>query len=287
MDGRRESKEMHTKLGITLQQLPDTLHPGDMFAIIHSGMCIMNSFLRIMGKRVPGIQNRVMGIAGAGITCIAFLLLGAGCSCREVSQAPVSEPTAEQPSVAPMPSVPEVLARMKVVSLSGQPLSGMMPIATLQPNAFDEPIAVGPLTDLNGESRLRFPDNQKVALRAWDPELRFFPNNFYDALPNTGSVTDTLVITMVESAHLEAVLITPQGRHVEHENAGIMLFHPIHGPWWPAEAEVGEKGAVTFRNIPPGKFVMRLKVTSGPTVELPETYIAPGEITHLGMVYLQ
>lgn len=176
---------------------------------------------------------------------------------------------------------------MRVETLSGDPLSGMTPIVTLQPNAFDKPIAVGSPTDTSGLSSIRFPVNEKVALRAWDATLLYFPNNFYDVLPGSGSMKDVLVIKMVKSASLEAILIGRDGTPLINDNAGIMLFHPVHGPWWPAEADSDENGVVTFYKIPPGNYVIRIKVASGPEIELPETYIAPDELTSLGAIQLQ
>ena len=180
-----------------------------------------------------------------------------------------------------------ISAPIRVVTLAGAPLPNMMPIATLLPNAFDEPVAKGPLTNAAGESRIRFPATEKVALRAWDPELRYFPNNFYDVLPGTGTVTETLVVTMVESGAVEALLMMPDGRPARGENTGLMMFHPVHGPWWPAEADANERGEVVFRRVPPGNFVLRLRVASGAAIEVAETFIPPGDTAHLGIVYLQ
>lgn len=224
--------------------------------------------------------------------CMAVLLvLAAGCdNCRRsIPEEPgmvKSHPDAgEAASDETQPAT--VTASMRVVNLANEPLPGMLPIATLQPNAFDEPIATGTPTNIRGESRIHFPADRKVALRAWDPDLRFFPNNFFEVLPHTGTVTDTLLVSMVEAARIEATLFLPDGRPAINENAGLMLFHSVHGPWWPAEADAGEQGEIVFPRIPPGQFVLRLKVASGPSIEIPETYIAPGETTHLGLVYLQ
>jgi len=198
----------------------------------------------------------------------------------------------ETPNTASItPRVPEnpgfMTAKMRVVSLSGEPVPGVAPIATLEPNAFDTPIATGALTDARGMAEIRFPSAQKVALRAWDPELRLFPNNFLEVLPGAGVISETLEITMVRAGILFAVLKMPDGQPAAGENAGIMLFHPVYGPWWPAESTTNAQGEVVFDSIPPGQFVLRLKVASGPSVEVAETYIAPGEPTSLGTIHLQ
>ena len=224
---------------------------------------------------------------------ITALVVLPGCNCQKESpseQAGATAPpaiTTRGEGERESANAQTMTARMRVVNLQGQPLPGMVPIATLQPNAFDQPIATGVLTSAAGESHIRFTTDQKVALRAWDPELRYFPNNFYEIMPNTGEISETLLISMVKSASLEAVLFLPDGRPAMNENVGLMLFHAAHGPWWPAEADADEKGAITFSQVPPGQYVLRVKVASGAAVEIPETYIAPGQSTHLGLLYLQ
>lgn len=231
---------------------------------------------------------------------ILCLVLSTGCNCRDKEQpAPSSPkppaspgPEKEAPSPASKPAesteTPALLsARMRVFSLSGDPLPGMIPIATLEPNAFDQPIATGTRTNADGMGEIQFPADKKVTLRAWDTDLKFFPNNFLEVLPNTGVVTEVLEVVMVESGTLLATLQFPDGTPVRNENAGLMLFHPVYGPWWPAEADTNEKGNIAFAPVPAGKFVLRLKVASGSGLEIPETYIAPGEPTHLGVLGLK
>lgn len=241
--------------------------------------------------------------AGRSILLLTLcLVVCAACSCRDREQPrPAPAPAKPAPAAAsaekppvPAPAAPDnaegevfVTAKMRVVNLSGAPVPGMAPIATLQPNAFDKPIATGALTNADGLGEIRFPSAQKVALRAWDPDLRLFPNNFLEVMPNTGVVTEVLEVTMVPAGIIFVVLKLPDGQPVRGENAGIMLFHPVYGPWWPAEATASEQGEVVFDSVPPGKFVLRLKVASGPSVEVGETYIAPGEPTSLGTIQLQ
>jgi len=235
----------------------------------------------------------------AGILLLVPLLaLVTACSCREKETAQTSSRQAlprasAPPSPSPAPATAEnaegeafLTARIRAVSLSGKPVAGMIPIATLEANAFDKPIATGMPTGADGMGVLRFPSSKKVALRAWDPELRFFPNNFLEVLPNSGVINEVLEVTMVQSGILFAKLLLPDGLPARNENAGIMLLHPVHGPWWPAESNTSDAGEVVFESVPPGKFVLRLKVASGPSIEVAETYIAPGEPTSLGTITL-
>lgn len=224
----------------------------------------------------------------AVLTLLAASL--SACTCREAPKTPDAAPPIKTESVetpSERPPAGPVSARMRVVDLSGNPLPGMLPIATLEPNAFDKPVATGAATNVDGESRLQFPSGEKVYLRAWDPDLRYFPNNFYEALPDSGSVTEVLVVSMVQSGTLEALLMLPDGLPARGENTGLMLFHPVHGPWWPGEADANERGEVVFKHVPPGSYVVRIKVASGASLDVPETFIPPGESTHLGILYLQ
>jgi len=227
-----------------------------------------------------------------GIVILLACFLCTACTCRNEQEPATPEENnivrpAEGTPPDPEPAQKYITASMRVVTLAGEPISGMMPVATLQPNAFDEPIATGPPTDASGKSSIKMPVSQKIAVRAWDPNLLYFPNNFYDVLPGSGEIQDTLVVTMVKSASIEAVLLGPVGAPFQNENAGIMLFHPVHGPWWPAEADSDQQGKVTFYKVPAGSYVIRIKVASGAMLELPETYIAPDETTQLGAVQLQ
>lgn len=181
----------------------------------------------------------------------------------------------------------QVKGFVRVVDLKGQPLGGMAPIATLQPNAFDEPVATGPLTGEDGRSSLLFPADQRVCVRAWDPELRYFANNYVDVLPNTGNVTEEMEIVMVPAASFQMTLLLPNGLPAADRNVGLMMFHPTRGPWWPSEGNTDSTGRVAFVSIPPGRFLLKLKVDSGESIELPELSLAPGASIDMGPVILQ
>jgi hypothetical protein len=230
------------------------------------------------------------------LTGVLLLLLSGGCSCQKKeapaegkADAPVARPTTPKEKTEPEHKASDALfyAPVKVVDRHGTSLSGILPIATRSANAFDNPLAEGQPTGSDGLSSIRLTLTEKIAIRAWDPNLFFFPNNFYDVLPGSGSPATPLVVTMVEAAEVEAVLILPNGRPAANENTGLMMFHPVHGPWWPAESETNAQGEVVFRRMPPGSFTLLLKVASGPTLETGEQFIAPGESTHLGVLYLK
>ena len=237
---------------------------------------------------MAGVFTKMLPLLLPAVFVVFAGIITPSCTChKDVAKEEANAITAPSSKKEPQTDPGHVTASVLVETLSGTPLSGMIPIVTSQPNAFDKPIASGAPSDASGRSSIRFPVDQKVALRAWDPSLLYFPNNFYDVLPGSGAIKDTLVVKMVKSASLEATLIGTDGTPLKNENAGIMLFHPVHGPWWPAEADCDENGTVTFYKIPPGSYVILLKVASGPEIELPESYIAPDTLTSLGAIQLQ
>lgn len=241
-------------------------------------------------------SKRLFPLLATLLTGLLVLGLSGGCSCDKKEtglqeQTAPGTPTtqAKPPAKAPAKKEETALfhAPVKVVNREGMPLPGIHPIATRSANAFDMPLAEGSPTGADGLSSIRLALTDQIAIRAWDPTLFFFPNNFYDVLPGSGNPQQPLVVTMVEAAAVEAELILPNGRPAANENAGLMMFHPVHGPWWPADGESNEKGEVVFRNVPPGSFILRVKVASGPTLETGEQFIAPGEQTHLGRLHLR
>lgn len=234
-----------------------------------------------------GIGRRVMHAAAALI--IASLALHA-CRCRP-------EPDPAAPSAPPAPAAgkatpadPDSLwttAYVRAVTLENLPLPGMLPVITVSPNAFDAPIATGAPTDERGESYVQFKSSEKVCLRAWDPDLRYFPNVFHEIIPVPGAATEILDVSMAAASAMEMVLVRPDGTPAANENTGLMIFHPVFGPWWPAEANTDENGVVRFSPIPPGRFQLKIKTAAGNRLELPETLLPPGETAQLGSLRLQ
>lgn len=246
---------------------------------------------------------------GCAQALLLLALLFAGCSESKPStpdnSAPVIEdaaPTAEEAgpaagetaatsteaAPAEAPATPATLsATIRVIDLQGETLPGMMPIVTRQPNAFDEPVATGTSTGLDGMGSIRFKTDEHLFLRAWDASLRYFPNNFYEVLPGGAKLDDDLTIQMVPSANLDVQLFLPTGEPASEQAVALMLFHPTRGPWWPAEAKTDKEGVATFPNLPAGEYVLRFKVESGPRLEQGQTALPPASTVNLGAVTLQ
>ncbi len=165
----------------------------------------------------------------------------------------------------------------------GRPLPGIGVLAADQPNAFTEPVARGTLSDADGNAYLEAPPNRLLFLRGWDPDLRYFSNNFYEVPPSGPGTRDNLVITMVEAARLRAQ-VTHESLPVAGETVTLMLVHPQYGPWWPAESITDAAGNVEFAPVPPGEFLLRLQTQQGYGMEKASTPIPPGSITDLGML---
>jgi hypothetical protein len=178
-------------------------------------------------------------------------------------------------------------APVLVVDLAGRPLSDMLPIATDQPNAFEKPVVQGELTGVDGRSVLTLPRDEHLYVRAWDPAMRMFPNNFYEVLAPTGDRTETMTITMVEGATLAMTLLDAAQQPVANENVGLMMFHDVHGAWWPAEGDTDADGRVVFERVPPGKYTMKLKAIKSGALEIGGVNLPPGGETDLGPIILQ
>lgn len=192
------------------------------------------------------------------------------------------------PEVSSEPVVSSVpnTARVRVVGLDGSPLSGMLPIATETPNAFDAPVAKGKPTDSQGRGTIVLDPNRWLYVRAWDPQLRFFANNYFEVPSGNAAVRDELQIVMVEGATLKARLFRADGSPAAHENVGLMMFHPDKGPWWPSEADTDDAGNVQFSRVPAGKFLLALKTSQSGRIDLPAVFLPPGGETDLGNVQL-
>lgn len=221
------------------------------------------------------------------VALTAFLVLW-GCGEDEPPVEPAPRAAAEEEAAAADVETKKfTTAPVVVVDLEGRPLANMLPIATEQPNAFQKPTVQGELTGADGRSVLSLPRDTHLYVRAWDPALRMFPNNFYEVLPPTGGSTETMTITMVEGATLAMTLLDAAHQPAANENVGIMMFHGVHGPWWPAEADTDGAGRVVFEQVPPGEYTIKVKAIKSGELEIGSVRIPPGSETDLGPVTLQ
>jgi hypothetical protein len=185
------------------------------------------------------------------------------------------------------PAATHITARVRVVDVDGQPLPGMTPIATVQANAFDAPVATGPPTGADGVSSIALPAGGWLCVRAWDPNRRMFANNYFDVLPGDGERVEDMDVVMAPGASLEVALVSPEGTLAASENVGLMMFHPTKGPWWPGEADTDANGHVRFDCVPAGKYTIKLKALRSGQIEVGEVTLSPGGSTDLGTVTLR
>lgn len=231
----------------------------------------------------------------AMLLCISMIGCGDGATPDVTPPAttpvPKPAPAATTPATPAAPAAAQepgfIHATIKVVDLAGNPLAGMAPIVTHQPNAFDKPVSMGDPTDTGGVGTIRFENKDHLFLRAWDPTLGYFPNNFYEVLPGGSNIEETLTIQMVGASALEAQLMLPDGQPAANQTVALMLSHATRGPWWPAQATTNAEGAVQFPNLPAGEFVLGFKVTSGAQLEVKETPLRPGANVNLGVLSLR
>lgn len=219
----------------------------------------------------------------------ALLIAALAAACGGETAAPTppdSEPVTEAPK-APADGSQGVYAEMTVVDLDGRPLAGMMPIACREPNAFDQPVARGALTDDKGHSAFTLPQGQRLFVRAWDPDLRMFANNFYEVPAMQGTSTAPMTVAMVPASQLEATLSGPDGQPVAGADAEALLVHPTQGPWWPARGATDGAGRVRFAPVPPGEYIVELNVPKVGTARTAPTFLPPSQSADLGLLRLQ
>ncbi|NUM54651.1 MAG: hypothetical protein HUU46_13485 [Candidatus Hydrogenedentes bacterium] len=177
--------------------------------------------------------------------------------------------------------------QVRVVDMDGRPVANMLPIATKQANAFDTPVAQGELTGTDGSGVLHVPSDQYVYVRAWDPAKQWFANNYYDVLPGNQAPDEALIVTMLPGATLDVEVMNADGAPVGAQPVGMMMSHPVHGPWWPSETSTDEQGRAKFGPIPPGRYAITIETRDHKSVDLVEQVLLPGKTTHAGPVTLR
>lgn len=225
----------------------------------------------------------------------ALLLLVALAACRGEPESPPAfeaaearPPSAAAPpeSVPVPPPGPGVQVRLRAVGLSGAPVANVFPIATTQPNAFDDPFAQGALTGDDGRSVLVLRPGIHAYVRMWDPTMRQFANNFLDVVSRPDLAHHELEVTMVPGAAVTLSLLLPDGTPASQHEAEAMLLHPQHGAWWPVQAVTDEAGVLDLGTVPAGRFGIEVAIEDVGFGALSPTYLPPGEAIRVGPVQL-
>jgi hypothetical protein len=224
---------------------------------------------------------------------VLLIVLALAVSCSEPAPPPRKEATPTASEAAPAPVIPVAppvadgaSLRLKAIDLQGKPLSGMVPIATRNPNATDYPVASGAPSSADGAATLAVPAGELVYVRMWDPTFQSFANNYYDVDVGADVPDRVLEITMVPSASISVTLLTAANAPAAQENVGLMMFHPVKGPWWPAESTSDDQGVVRFPNVPAGQYSVKLKALRSGEASVPEVALAPGVAIDMGSIVL-
>ena len=224
-----------------------------------------------------------------------ILVCLSGCFCRppaesntpagSVGQTPAaaSPNTTAVPTPASGQTSPQIIADILVVSLDNTPLKGMIPIVTERPNAFDPPPYRGDPTDERGYTRFTFPADRRWCLRAWDPELKWFANNFLEVAPSDEDAGLDGTIVMAPSSAAACLITDASGTPLANRPVELMLIHPKQGPWWPSRQTTSAEGTVLFSQLPPGHFDLEFRI-DGTSRRLPDVPLPPGGALNLGAV---
>lgn len=205
-------------------------------------------------------------------------------------RAPVStQPTTQEKRTSTQSSTsgthsPWVIGKITIIDSTGKPLENMAGIATEKPNAFDEPIARGNLSGPDGVSTIQIPKNRAVFIRAWDPILRYFPNNYFEIPATDADYLEDMQVLMLEASSIEFQLSDKDNQPVQNENIGLMMLHPKLGPWWPCDGHTDKTGNALFKPVPAGMYNLRIKTERGMILEIKEIKIPPASSLNLGKI---
>ncbi len=194
------------------------------------------------------------------------------------------ENPSETPAIKQNNANPWVTGKIVIIDSTGKPLENMAGIATEKPNAFDVPIARGNLSGPDGISIIQVPKNKAVYIRAWDPILHYFPNNYFEIAPTNADYLEDMHVVMLEASSIELRLLDKDSQPISNESVGLMMFHPKLGAWWPCDAHTDEAGNIQFTPLPAGMYNLRIKTENGMILEIKDVKIPPGSSINLGII---
>ena len=223
---------------------------------------------------------RVMAL----VICVS--VAGCGDSAKTV-ETPAAPSAASSGSATQPVDATTILVRIRAVDRAGNPIAGITPIASKQPNAFDPPIEQGEPTPPSGISSVTIPAGQRLFVRAWDPSLKRFANNYLEVHADSGGVTEQTDIVMVDSGALSMTLFGPDQAPVSGKDVTMMMAHPTEGPWWPGKGKTDAAGVVYFDQVPPGTYNVQVNDPStGFLKNLDGITLLPGQQVNAGDVVL-
>jgi hypothetical protein len=179
-----------------------------------------------------------------------------------------------------------VKAEVQMVDLEGKPVPGVTAIAVAQPNAFVQPVATGTLTGPDGKSTIEI-QASPLFIRGWDPQFRYFTNNYIEIPREYANELPELKIVMVPGCALDALIENHEGVPMANKAVRMLMSHPKRGPWWPDRAVTGADGRLHFRSVPPGIFNIEFKTEDGYTGEVTNAELQPTNRVDLGIVKLR
>lgn len=179
----------------------------------------------------------------------------------------------------------DVKAEVLIVDLDNKPVPGVTAIAVTQPNAFVQPVATGSVTGGDGKSVLQI-HATPTFIRGWDPQFRYFTNNFIEIPAGPIAELPEMRIVMVPGCALDAMMQNHEGRPLSNTVVRILMSHPKRGPWWPDHAVTGPDGRLHFRSVPPGIFNIEFKTDDDCTGEIKDAELQPTTHVDLGTIKL-